>query len=203
MNASIVFRPVLGAALLCGAIPAALAATPYLKLGGNDPMTVGAELSIAVDVHDVTDLYAFSFDLSFDATKIHVKDVAEGFFLKYVGPPAWYGPTSFTGGVIDNFGGSVTGISGSLIGSVPGHDGTGDLVQLSLTALAPGTAEIDLKNLVLLDSTGQAIVATALSHQIDVRPVPLPGAIHAFLSGVLVLGLVGAGKASRAFGFAV
>ena len=62
----------------------------------------GQKFSLDVDVSNITDLYAFQFDLGFDPGLLSALSVTEGTFL-----PSG-GSTFFLPGTIDNVGGTVT-----------------------------------------------------------------------------------------------
>ncbi len=70
---------------------------------------------------DVSDLYAFQFDLAFDPTILELQSISEGTFL----PGA--GSTNFFPGTIDNTGGTATATADSLVGAIPGASGSGTL----------------------------------------------------------------------------
>ena len=106
----------------------------------------GHTFSLNVDIANITDLYAFQFDLGFDPTILAAVSVTEGSFL-----PAG-GSTLFFPGTVDNVAGNVTFIADSLVGSIPGVSGGGTLASIAFDVLASGTTPISLLNIQLLDS---------------------------------------------------
>jgi hypothetical protein len=107
---------------------------------------VGGTFEVDVKVTDITDLYAFQFDLTFDPTLLSAVSVTEGAFL-----PSG-GTTFFIPGTIDNVGGDVSATADSLVGTIPGVSGDGTLVEFRFTALAAGTSALLFANEILLDS---------------------------------------------------
>lgn len=124
---------------------------------------VGDKFTVTIQAQGITDLYAFQFDLSFDPQVLQANSINEGSFL------ASGGSTVFIPGTIDNNAGMISGNAGTLVGNVPGVSGTGNLIVLQFTALAPGTATISLKNVVLLDSNSGEIAANLTSANITIQ----------------------------------
>jgi general secretion pathway protein D len=139
--------------ILAAFLPAlSFADTISIQSPATNP-TVGDTFIVDVNVADITDLYAFQFDLSFDPTLLSAVSVAEGAFL----PSS--GTTFFIPGTIDNVGGTITANADTLIGAIPGVTGDGTLVEVELTALAPGTSALSFGNEILLDSSLNDITA--------------------------------------------
>jgi adhesin HecA-like repeat protein len=113
----------------------------------------GGEFSIDVGIADVTDLFAFQFDVAFDPSRLMVLSVEEGSFL------SGGGVTFFSGGGIDNTNGTITATAGTLLGAVAGVDGTGPLATINFRALGPGFSAVSLSNILLLDSSLEEIGA--------------------------------------------
>jgi hypothetical protein len=178
--------------LFCAAVGSLLfltisvaAAAPIVQIDPVSQLAVqGDSLSVDVIVSDVTDLYAFQFDLVFDPTLLQATSSSEGLFL-----PSG-GTTFFVPGAIDNVNGIISFIADTLISPVPGVTGSGDLAAISFTALASGTSILNLSNVLFLDSALNEIgnlTATGGSVTIDPRstPVPEPSTL-----GLLALGLI-------------
>jgi hypothetical protein len=117
----------------------------------SSTVSPGGITTLDVDVSNVSNLYSFQFDVTFGASTVAVISETEGGFL------ATGGTTFFIPGTIDNVGGSVTSTADTLIGSVPGVNGSGTLVVLDFTGLALGTTSIDLANVILLNSSFNSI----------------------------------------------
>ncbi len=112
----------------------------------SSTISSGDTATVDVDISGVSDLYAYQFDFLFAAATVSASSETEGSFL------LGGGPTFFIPGAVDNVGGSVTATANTLISAVAGVDGSGTLVALQFTGLAPGTTSIDLANVTLLDS---------------------------------------------------
>jgi hypothetical protein len=151
----------------------------------SSSVSVGSNVTLDVNIANVTDLYAFQFDLSFAPGLLSAASIVEGSFL-----PGG-GATFFIPGTIDNVGGTVASTADTLLGPGPGVDGSGTLAILTLTGLAPGTSAIDLSNVFLLDSNLNPIDARLQSGSVTVSspttPVPEPNTFVLLMAGVGVL----------------
>lgn len=128
--------------------PSAAHANPIISIEVPlEPVTVGSFFDVFVEIADVTDLYAFGFDLGFDPLILRADSVTEGSFLLSSG-----GSTTFISGTIDNISGLVSFIANSLTGPGPGVTGDGSLVGIRLQALAAGPSSLTLSEVILLDS---------------------------------------------------
>lgn len=107
----------------------------------------GVVFDVRVDILDASDLYAFQFDLTFDPTIVSVASVYNGLFLSA------NGDGTFFPGFVDNDSGIVSFVADSKIGPVSGNSGNGTLASFRFTAVGPGSADIVVGGVVLLDST--------------------------------------------------
>ena len=96
---------------------------------------LGQIFSVDIDITNVTDLYAFQFDLEFAPGVLSAVAVTEGGFL-----PSG-GTTAFVPGTIDNFGGSITSTGDSLIGMIPGVNDSGVLATVDFLAVGVGISQ--------------------------------------------------------------
>ena len=106
----------------------------------------GDSFSLDVRISGVTDLFAFQFDLAFDPLILSAGSINEGSFL-----PS-QGVTAFIAGTIDNTAGTITATADTLIGAIPGVNGSGVLAFVDFEALSLGTSPITFSNEILLDS---------------------------------------------------
>ena len=143
----------------------------------------GQSFVIEVTIDDVTDLYAFQFDVAFDSSVLQADDILEGAFL------GTGGATFFIPGSIDNALGVITFTANSLLGPDPGVTGNGTLATLVFTALSAGTSGIDISNVILLDSSLVDIETSTAGGSVDVRPgtVPEPGTLTLLAVGATLL----------------
>jgi hypothetical protein len=142
---------------------------------------VGQSVNITVDVASVVDLYAYQFDLLFDPSVLQVKSLSEGSYL------VSGGPTIFIPGTVDNGGGLVSATA-AVLESAAGVSGSGVLVMFDFTAIAAGSTNINLDNVVLLDSGLSGIAATISNGSVAISAVPEP--LYTPLVCLLVVGLV-------------
>jgi len=163
---------------------AGLIGSPIISVEPSTPNpTVGENFTVNVLASDVTDLYAFQFDLGFDPSVLQVDSVSEGPFL------AGGGSTFFIPGTIDNIGGSVSDNADSLLTAISGVNGSGTLVSFDFTALEPGLSSLTAFNLILLDSSLSGIDATVNNSSVTLpgSAVPEPRSTGLILCGGLLL----------------
>jgi adhesin HecA-like repeat protein len=153
----------------------------------SSTISTGGTATVDVDISGVSDLYAYQFDILFGALAVSATSETEGGFL------ATGGTTFFIPGTIDNIGGGISSTANTLIGAISGVDGSGTLIVLEFTGFAPGTASIDLENVILLDSNFNPIDFTTqdatLTVQGGVTPAPEPSAWVLF--GMGLIGVIG------------
>ncbi|HTR38266.1 MAG TPA: cohesin domain-containing protein [Bryobacteraceae bacterium] len=148
---------------------------------------VGNTVDVNVDITDVSDLYAFQFDVGFDPTLLAATSESEGPFLSSAGT------TIFLPGTIDNIGGAISGTADVLSGAISGASTSGTpgvLATLQFTSLAEGTSAISLSNIVLLDSSLNDISFTSIDGSATVVPVgaiPEPRLILVLFAGFLAI----------------
>jgi hypothetical protein len=164
---------------------AASAATILIE-PASSTTSMGGAVNVAVGVTDVTDLYAYQFDLSFDPTVLSTTGASEGGFL-----PSG-GSTIFLPGTIDNALGTVTLTAGALEGPLSGVSGSGTLATVLFTGVGFGTSPVTLSNVVLLNSVGGDIAPATIQNG-SVAVVPEPTSVVLFGCGVL------AGLIARAY----
>ncbi len=143
---------------------------------------------VSVNINDITDLYAFQFDIGFDPTVLQAVGLTEGPFL------ANGGATFFFPGTIDNAAGTISFTADSLLGPDPGVTGSGNLVTLSFQAVGQGTSTISLSNLVFLDSSLSDILLASEEGSVNVSKSTVPEPTTIFLLGLGLIGIVGAKK---------
>jgi hypothetical protein len=157
---------------------------PILSIAPSSS-TVGAGSNVVLDVNiaNVTDLFAFQFDLSLAPGTVSAASIVEGAFL------AGGGTTAFIPGTIDNVGGTIAATADTLIGPGPGVNGSGMLAVLTLTGLAPGTSSIDFSSVFLLDSNLTGINSSLQSGSVTVTStaVPEPNTLVLLIGGISLL----------------
>lgn len=133
------------AAISCVSLGSAVAA-PVFSITGPPSVSVGSTFGLSVVATDVTDLYAYQLDVTFDPTLFQATGVSQGGFL-----PSG-GTTFFDGGTIDNVLGTISFVFDTLLGPGPGVSGGGELVALSFTSIGSGIGTFGLANVIALDS---------------------------------------------------
>jgi hypothetical protein len=145
-----------------------LSATALDLFIGSATVNVGTTFVIPVELANVSDLYAYQFDLTYHGGIIELLSVAEGPFL------ATAGSTFFIPGVIDNPAGRLFSSANTLLGGIPGASGSGEIALLTFRALAQGRSWLGFPEVIWLDSNGDFISSTIGFGQVDVV-IPEPG----------------------------
>jgi hypothetical protein len=145
-------------------------------------VAAGATFPVDVNIANVSDLFAFAFDIGFTPGTLSAVSVTEGPFL------GGGGTTFFLPGAIDNTSGTISFNADTLIGSIPGVSGSGTLAILDFTALSAGTSPINILNVSLLDSTLSPISSTTVNGNATVgaQAVPEPSSMLLLATGLLV-----------------
>jgi len=177
---------VLAAALL--SVPL-LTAQTVISAGSAD-VSVDPIFVFPVSIADVSDLYAFQFDLSFDPAILQLLSISEGLFL----PSA--GSTIFIPGSIDNIAGTAIGNADTLVGDIPGASGDGVLVDFTFEAISVGSSSVDLANGILLDSLFNEIPFTMADGNVTVSGSEPPGL--SWIGCLAVAGMLFAKRRRRA-----
>ena len=153
------------------------------------PMTVtlGQTFSVNVAVSNMTDLYAFEFDLGFNSLVLNATGITEGAFLPLGGP------TFFLPGTIDNTFGTITFNADTLMGPVSGVSGSGVLAVVTFQAVAAGSSAININNPLFLDSAGASMSVAVQSGSVTVLS---PEPCSALLLFVGLLGCAAVGRKS-------
>src|SRR5579872_4655605 len=115
--------------LLSTLLPSAFADAILSIQPASTSTSPGSTFAVSVDISNVTDLYAFQFDIGFNPATLAGVSVTEGSFL-----PGG-GSTFFIPGFIDNTGGTIAFSADTLIGPIPGVSGSGTLATIDFTAV--------------------------------------------------------------------
>jgi hypothetical protein len=148
---------------------------------------VGNQIQYDINISNVSDLYAFQFDVIFNPKVVSFVSIDEGPFL-----PSG-GATFFIPGTLDSFGSNTLAATGDVIlSAVPGVTGDGILAILTLQGVGGGISSLDLANVLLLDSNLSSIDSTLQSGSVTVTStaVPEPSSALLLLAGVSSLFLV-------------
>jgi adhesin HecA-like repeat protein len=144
-------------------------ATPTLSIEPpSQEVGPGMSFSLDVRISGVADLFAYQFDLAFNPLILSAGSITEGPFLSSGGA------TAFIAGTIDNTAGTITATADTLIGAVPGVNGSGVIATVDFQALSPGESPITLSDAILLDSSLIEIDVNIADGGVTVAAVPEP-----------------------------
>jgi hypothetical protein len=144
---------------------------------------VGSAVNLNVNISNVSNLFAFQFDIGFNPSVLSASSVSEGPFLLSGGT------TAFVPGTTDNLAGTISFTADSLVGAIPGVSGDGVLATLQLLPLAIGTSPMSLSNITLLDSNFNSIDFTSEDGSITVNAslTPEPSPALTLVAGLSIL----------------
>jgi len=123
-----------------------------------DPSTINVEVhqnfSINVSISNVIDLYGWEFKLKWDSTLLEALDITEGNFLKSGGDTFFVISINNTEGVLR--------AACTLIGNIPGVNGSGTLATIEFYVETSGESPLDLFDTKLVSSAQQPIEHTTI-----------------------------------------
>lgn len=114
---------------------------------------VGQTFFVSIKISDVIDLYGWEFKLKWNPTVLDALSVTEGDFLKS-------GGDTFFWPIINNTKGCIL-VDCTLLGNIPGVNGSGTLVTIEFKAENRGESILDLYDTKLVNSLVQPIPHTA------------------------------------------
>ena len=168
--------------------PAGAFADAVLSVSSPPSVSQGDTFTVDVNIFGVTGLAAFQFDLGFDPSILKATGtISEGSFFQSGG--------GFVPGTIDNTAGTITFNANTLLGPGPGLDGSGTLMEFQFLALGPGTSQLDLANIFLLDPDSNSINYLFANGSVEVTgsgpvPTPEPGTLLLLTSALGSLALL-------------
>jgi len=172
-----------GLAIFCSLLLSTAFADPILSIQPpSTSVTAGSTFAVDVNISNVSDLFAFQFDIGFTPFILAATAATEASFL----PTG--GSTLFVPGTIDNTAGTITFNADTLIGAIPGVTGSGTLAVVDFKALIAGTSPINIANPLLLDSTLSPITVAVMggaSTTVSGHVVPEPSSLLLLGSGLL------------------
>ena len=127
-------------------------------------VTVGNSFVVDVLLEDAADFAGFQFDVAFDSARLLGTNIASGNL---------FGLDTFL--VASSIGAGTLTFAETTLGSALTVGAPAVLASLQFTALATGTSALTLQNVVLSDSTGNAIAIAALNNgQVTINPQAAP-----------------------------
>jgi hypothetical protein len=164
-------------------------ADPILAINGPTTAFVGSIFTMTVDINDVTDLYAWQFDLNYrlpsqqypQVADLAVVSILEGSFLQNAGP------TFFAPGTDDPAAGVIHFNADTLLSTSPGQSGSGTLFVMLFQALSAGPSPLSLSNIILLDSTFNEIRTVAAPGFVNIVDTAEPPAFSLMLVSIAFL----------------
>ncbi len=147
-------------ALVSAAAPAAtISLEPALRT-----FHPGDSFTLSIDVASVVDLYAFEVSLAYDPAVVTAVASAQGPFF----PAA---SSIFIPAAIDNLAGTASFLSVTMVGLIPGVNGSGTMATIDFLAGSPGTSPVTITDAILLDSNLNLITTDITGSSIVVEPI--------------------------------
>lgn len=176
------------------------AATIMINPATLESPTAGGTITVSVEVQDMTDLFAYQFDLVFDNAAVKFSGIQEENFLGADGTIT-FAFLSFDGQlatfeditpdvVLDvNSDGKIS-LANTRLGSIAGVAGAGKLVTIIFEVLEARASTLELQSVALADTDAQPIAADVVSGVItdDVHE-ELPPVVREHSPGSLILAL--------------
>ena len=132
-------------------ISASPEATVYVH-PSSSTVSPGQTFAIDIRISDVYDLYGWEFNLTWNSNLLDVIDVTEGPFLKQGGETFFtYQKNNSAGYIL---------VDCTLLGNVPGVNGSGTLAYVKFYAEKEGDTVLDLHDTILINSLEQEIPHT-------------------------------------------
>ncbi len=115
--------------------------------------SIGSTFTMNVRVKNVSDLYGYQFDVSYDPSILQAESVKEGSLLKGIGS------TWFNTGKINNSTGLINDIYNVLMSVPEGASGNGTLASITFKKISDKDSQTELINAILSDSGARPISA--------------------------------------------
>jgi Cohesin domain len=171
---------------------------PTLSISAPSSVNEGASFAVNVNISNVTNFYAYGFDLSFNPSVVQATDVIQGPFL------STGGGTIFFPGLIDNPNGDIAFNAETLTGNSVVTESSGTLMTFDFLAVAPGISTFGFPDssvalLTLLNPLDPNAQPTPLNNfmtegaEVQVKgsaAMPEPSSVCLLLAGVSALFLM-------------
>jgi hypothetical protein len=144
---------------------------------------VGTIVNVGIDVTNVTNLYAWKFNLAFDPNVLQLISIHQEPLLSGNGKAA----TVFIPGVIDNTAGTARFTSSTLVGQGPGVSISGKLASFQFQVVGVGSSPLDLSSVVFLDPKRNGIPSDVTDGGVAAVPEPT---IPRWAMGIAVISLI-------------
>lgn len=116
---------------------------------------IGQDFTISIEATDIGDLYAWELKLAWNTSVLELVEILEGEFLKNGGTTFFTSAENETAGIIK--------VDCTLLGDLPGVDGSGTLVEFMFSAKGSGGSPLTLYDTIMLTSFEHPISHTSFS----------------------------------------
>lgn len=121
---------------------------------------VSQNFTVNILISNVADLYGFEFKLRYNTTILDILNITEGNFLKKGGTTFFYKERNTAEGYIY--------VISTLLGPIPGVDGSGMLATITFKAIGNGVSIIDLYDTKLRDNQPRPISHITIDGSVEV-----------------------------------
>jgi len=127
-------------------------------------VAVSNSFTLNLSISNVVDLYLWVATIEWNSTVLELLNYEEGSFLKQGG-----NTTIMDKGTLP---GRISELACTLLGEIPGVNGSGTPVTFTFNATTIGTTPINITFSDLLNSEGKSIIHNAINGTIEVKPPP-------------------------------
>ncbi len=137
-------------------------------------LAVGNETTLTIDIQDVSNLYAYQLELSYDPALLQVQDSDEGRSGVNVAMGDFLTPDFVLLNEADNEGGEIA-LAMNQMSPNPPQSGSGELAQATVRGMDIGSVNFAFEDVILSDADGSTISHQLQNCTLDVVEAPGPG----------------------------
>jgi hypothetical protein len=139
---------------------------------------VGADVTIAINLENITNMYGLEIKLSFNPALLEVQDDKPGTVGMQIQPGEFPNPESYfvAQNAADNAAGTIA-YAASLLSPSPAASGSGVVARIRFKALAAGTSTVSITQLAIVASDNCCLIPTTTDGSVAVVGAQTGGAV--------------------------